>query len=197
MAVSSKVAKKKVRIDFNLLPEEYQRRFRLRTIHVLFLLMGLGLIFNLLLFQAKADVNERTLLLNKQLKTTQNENKKLSETQSQVNDVKGNIEKNNSILTQKKADFDFFTGQKISWAILFDTVTGSPGITLISLSQRGNAVTLKGSAPGINFIQDYINYLNSSELFSEISLFTELKSRTEIAFTVNLKVKNSDKKRPD
>lgn len=197
MAVSSRVGQKKmVRIDFNLLPDEYQKRFRLKNVHVLFILVGLGLIFNLLLFQAKANINERSLLLNKQLRTTQSENKKLSDQQNQANEIKANIEKDRSLLAQKKDDFDLFASKKLSWTVLLNTITDSPGITLTSLSQRGNSITLKGSAPSINFIQDYINYLNSSGLYSQISLFTELRSRTEVSFILSLTVKIPDKKNP-
>ncbi len=193
MSVSSKVAKKRVSIDLNLLPDEYQRRFRLRPGHVLFVLVGLGLIFNLLLFQARAQVNERTSLLESQLRTTQTENRKLSEQQNQAGELKSGIEKNKGLLAQKKGDYDFFVGRKLSWTVLTNTITDPPGITLGSLSQRGNGITLKGSAPAIALIQDYINYLNASDLFSDISLFTELKSRNEISFIINLKVKINEK----
>lgn len=197
MTVSLKAThKKRLRIDFNLLPDEYQRRFQLRAVHVLFLLVALGLIFNLILFQAGTGVKERTRILNNQLRTTQSENNKLSEQQNQAGAIKANIEKNKSLLIQKKEDFDSFTRQKLSWTVLVNTITDAPGITLSSLSQRGDAITLKGSSASIIFIQDYINYLNSSNLFSEISLFTELKSRTEIAFIISLKVKINEKNKP-
>lgn len=197
MTVSLKAThKKRLRIDFNLLPDEYQRRFQLRAVHVLFLLVALGLIFNLILFQAGTGVKERTRILNNQLRTTQSENNKLSEQQNQAREIKANIEKNKSLLIQKKEDYDSFTRQKLSWTVLVNTITDSPGITLSSLSQRGDAITLKGSSASIIFIQDYINYLNSSNLFSEISLFTELKSRTEIAFIISLKVKINEKNKP-
>lgn len=190
MVASAKaVHKKKVKIDFNLLPDEYQRRFRLKTPHVLLILLGLGLVFNIVLYQAKKDLNEQSLLLNRQLRTTQNENKKLVERQSQAKDLKAGIEKAKLALAQKKDDFQAFQAQKKSWTTLVNTVTKAPDISLASLSQRGDSIVLKGSASNIIFIQDYINYLYSSGLFSEASPFTELKSRSEIAFIINLKVK--------
>lgn len=197
MAVLSRASKsRKIRVNFNLIPDEYQSKFRLKRIHILVFLVGIGLIFNLFLYQAKTDVSGRTVLLNRQLKTTQNEVKKLSDSKAQAVDLKNSIEKTKNLVAQKQEDFSVFRNQKLTWTVIINAITESPGVTLESFSQRGNAIMLKGSTQTIGFIQEYVNNLNSTGLFSDISLFTELKSGTDIVFIINIKVKISANKKP-
>lgn len=190
MAVSSKAARqKKVKIDLNLLPEEYQKRVHLGPGHVLLFLIVLGLIFNIVLFRAKSEIAGQVSLLNKQFRTAQTQTRNLAEQGNQAKELLAQIEKNKSLLNQKKQDFDAFQSQKISWPVIVEAVTYTPDISLSSFSQKDKGIIIKGSARDVASIESYISFLTSRDLFSEIFLDAELKPGAEIAFSLDLEIK--------
>ena len=155
-------------IDINILPAELRPKALIDTktfaLIVVILLLGFGCFY---FFNAKSDSQSQVSNLQSQIKTTQQQTAALSTNAEAVQLIKSINE-----LKVSKQAYDAFTGARV---LMGDALAGvyllvPMGVDIATITQKGNILTIAGSAQSYTYAADFGRVLDNDPRFTLMGL---------------------------
>lgn len=170
-------------IDLNILPEQYRPR-RVPASTIILWLVAIGFAFLLIAFNfLSANIREDIIRLEADLQAAQEDLDTVSTPAPEVQELMNTLAQVQESASELQEAYPTIVAGRMDWAAVMAVISNyDPAqLTLTSITQADNQITLKGRATDNSAVFSYVDALEASGLFSRVDLRSVSKVPTPFA----------------